>query len=105
MAGFWCAHSSEYFRKIRRVLLSRFNRADSFGNKVSPMMVELAGEFVTVLGTAEQFQRSLPSCFRHERLGKSRFVRVHACTVTLRLNAVYCCQQAWVLKKSRRLTG
>src|SRR5580700_11616585 len=46
------------------------------------MMVKFAGEFVTVLGAGEQFQRSFPSCFRYERLGKSRFVRVHACTVT-----------------------
>jgi hypothetical protein len=95
MAGFWCAHRSEYFRKVRRVLVSRFNRADAFGNKVvSPMMVERAGQFVTVLGAAEQFQRSFPPCLRYERLGKSRFVRVHACTVTLRLNAVDCCEQA-----------
>src|SRR6202521_1756793 len=83
MAGFGCAHRSEYLRNIRRVLVSRFNRADAFRNKVvPPMMVKFAGEFVTVLGTGEQFQRSFPSCFRYERLGKSRFVRVHACTVT-----------------------
>jgi hypothetical protein len=83
MAGFGCAHRSEHVRNIRRVLMSRFNRADAFGPKeVPPMMVKFACEFVTVLGTGEQFQRSFSSCFRHERLGKSRFVRVHVCTVT-----------------------
>src|SRR5580700_8888223 len=83
MADVGCAHRSEYVRDIRRVLVSRFNRADAFRNKaVPPMMVKFAGEFVAVLGTGEQFQRSFPSCFRYERLGKSRFVRVHACTVT-----------------------
>jgi len=45
------------------------------------MMIKFAGEFVTVLGTGEQFQRPFPSCFRYERLDKSRFVRVHARTV------------------------
>jgi hypothetical protein len=88
MAGFGCAHRSEYFRNIRRVLMSRFNRADAFRNKVvPPMMVKFACEFVTVLGTGEQFQRSFSSCFRYERLGKSRFVRVHACTVTPQTDA------------------
>jgi hypothetical protein len=51
------------------------------------MMVKFACEFVTVLGTGEQFQRSFSSCFRYERLGKSRFVRVHACTVTPQTDA------------------
>src|SRR6202011_5870343 len=88
MAGFGCAHRSEYVRNIRRVLVSRFNRADAFRNKVvPPMMVKFACEFVTVLGTGEQFQRSFSSCFRYERLGKSRFVRVHACTVTPQTDA------------------
>jgi hypothetical protein len=46
------------------------------------MMVKFAGEFVTVLGTGEQFQHPFPSCFRYEGLDKSEFVGVHACTVT-----------------------
>jgi hypothetical protein len=83
MAGVGCAHRSEYVRDIRRVLVSRFNPADAFRNKVvPPMMIKFAGEFVTILGTGEQFQRPFPTCFRYERLDKSRFVRVHACTVT-----------------------
>lgn len=47
---------------IRRVLVSRFNRADAFRNKVvPPMMVESAGEFVTVLETGEQLAAAITS--------------------------------------------
>jgi hypothetical protein len=72
MAGFGCAHRSEYVHNIWRVLLSRFNRADTLRIKViPPMVVKLAGEFVTVLGTGKQLQRSFSARLDDERMNES----------------------------------
>jgi hypothetical protein len=67
------------------------------------MMVKLAGEFVTVLGIGEQFQRSFPSCFQYERLGERRFMWVHACTVTPQTDAA--AQLTVVSRPSHALSG
>src|ERR1035438_1779445 len=42
MARVGCAHRSEYVRDIRRVLVSRVNRADAFRNKVVPPLMTRA---------------------------------------------------------------
>ncbi len=56
MTGFGCAHRSQNVCDVWRVLVSRFNRTDAFRNHViKTMMVKLAGEFVSVLGTGKKF--------------------------------------------------
>jgi len=56
MTGFGCAHRSQNVCDVWRVLVSRFNRTDAFRNHViKTMMVNLAGEFVSVLGTGKKF--------------------------------------------------
>ena len=80
MADFGCADRSQTACDIWRVLVSRFDRTNAFGNKViANVVVKLAGEFVPVLGTRKKFQHSCATRLQDERRDKRRLVRIHAC--------------------------
>src|ERR1039458_9084569 len=68
MAGFGCAHCSEYLRNIWRVLEPWFNRTDAFRDDVVPtMVVKFAGEFVSVLGTGKECRSPFSPQLYYER--------------------------------------
>jgi len=83
MAGFGCAHCSESVCNVWRVLVPRFNRTDAFRNEIiSPVVVKLAGELVSVLSTGKKFQRPFSSCFQDE-VGKLTEVDIKDMTTTM----------------------